>query len=151
MQGLQHVRENILRSLLIISARPTAVCAAACHLFFHRSPRKSQLFLSCLCLINETLRIVWSTVSLHPCCPLKALATATAGSSQEESKAMGFGRDAVVGWRQAGFYLGISSLLGWPRRWEMDFLFWHFPNGVILQGAEQEVGVIPKGEAVLAG
>lgn len=84
------------------------------------------------------------------CCVLHPWATDIAPRTQEESKAMDLGRNT---WKQRldGFYFGISSLLGWPRRWKIRFSALTFPEWLILQGAGQELDVLHKGKPALAG
>lgn len=129
------------------------------HNFFCVSPRKKhQLFLPCLCLINETWRKGWSTLSLCLCSslsvsPRKAPVTAILPIPRRRAKQWAWGEHVAtaVGCRQAVFYLRVSSLLGWPRRWKISFSILPFLEWVILQRAVQEVGMILKGKAVLAG
>lgn len=137
-----------------------SVCAATFFLFFHISSRKCQLFLSCLCLINETWRIDWSTVSLCPwSSQLSILPTQRTGHSHccqytGGKQSNGLGGENIgtaTGWRQAVFYFGVSSLLGWTRRWKIEFSILTFPEWVILQGAMQEMDMVLKGKPVLAG
>lgn len=58
--------------------------------------------------------------------------------------------EIMVGGRRAGFYFGVSGLLGWPRRWKIRFSSLAFPEWVLLQGATLEVDMICKGQPVLA-
>lgn len=136
------------------------VCAATFFLFFRISSQKSQSFLSCLRLINETWRIDWGTVSLCPCsAQLSVLLTQSFGHSHCSQdpggkQSDGLGEEHIgtaVGWRQAVFYFGVSSLLGWPRRWKIRFSILTFPEWVIFQGAMQEMKMIHKGKSVLTG
>lgn len=87
-------------------------------------------------------------------CPPKALATAIAAMYPGGKQIHGLGEEhtgTAVGWRQAVFYFGVSSLLGWPRRRKIRFSILTFPEWVILQGATQEMDMIHNGKPVLAG
>ena len=137
-----------------------SVCADTFFLFLHISSWKSWLFLSCLYLINETRRTGWSTVSPCPCSSQRSvLPTQSPGRSRccqypGEKQSNGLGEEhtgTAVGWRQVVFYFGVSSLLGWPRRWKISFSILTSPEWVSLQGPAQEMGRIRKGKPVLAG
>lgn len=129
VQGLCDVCEKALHHLLIIvQERPNAVSlCSTLFLFFHVSPRKSQVFLCCLKRPEGRTGAWCDSGALHTCflaehCPQPDLAAhRRKANGPEEEHA-----EITASWRQAVFYSQVSKLAWLAEEMENQIFYFGF-------------------------